>query len=136
MERTPTAVAEQRQICFSYVRRLAGVATKAVRLKFSGEHDQLVLDITSPGGILEIASATSRWLVAPRNLANGVFIGIQTRITSHHQAAANSRSICSKLLPLVSGTRSLIKKTPAKQIAAYSQNIPADPNALFRIGKV
>ncbi len=41
-----------------------------------------------------------------------------------------------RLLPLVSGTRSHTKTSPAKQMAEYSQNTPAAPSIRFRGGKV
>src|SRR5215471_19702597 len=45
-------------------------------------------------------------------------------------------SICSRVLPFVSGTRSRTKKKPQRQIAPYTQNVPAGPTSPFKKGKV
>ena len=50
--------------------------------------------------------------------------------------STKSRSISSRVLPLVSGSRNLTKTNPAAQIAPYSQNDPAGPRVAFRIGNV
>src|SRR5690242_3923084 len=49
---------------------------------------------------------------------------------------ASCCSICSSVLPFVSGTRNQINTKPAKQMAAYNQNVAADPMALSTTGNV
>lgn len=45
-------------------------------------------------------------------------------------------SISSKDLPLVSGKYFKINRNPAKQMPAYTQNVPAAPSPLFNSGNV
>lgn len=50
--------------------------------------------------------------------------------------STSSFSICSKVCPLVSGSLKKMNTNPTTQIAAYSQNVPAEPSFAFRIGNV